>query len=298
MAQLCGTTRHWHYLTAIDRTKTPKGRDFWGSGPAERSSSILTNPVGFTHIGCMGHAQSDSDLLHDIYIDESSQTQNRYLLLGGLIVPHRYLDAFEERLQKARLPELPRGEMKWGKISSSKIAAYKRIVDAMMIMPPGPMSSIEFHSLVVDTTKLKDGVYNAGSRETGFNKEVYQLVRKFGRLNRSGIFHVYLDARSTKSSTADLKTILNHGIRLLHPGRDWPFRRVHFRDSSECVPLQVVDILLGAIGFRLNDHRSKVGASSAKCALSDRVLSLGNVHDVTRSTWAEGRFTIWHRQLR
>jgi hypothetical protein len=31
----------------------------------------------------------DPTVLHDVYIDESSQTQNRYLVIGGLIVPTR-----------------------------------------------------------------------------------------------------------------------------------------------------------------------------------------------------------------
>jgi len=34
-------------------------------------------------------------------------------------------------------------------------------------------SRIQFHSLVVDTSKLRDDLYNEGSRETGFNKEIY-----------------------------------------------------------------------------------------------------------------------------
>jgi hypothetical protein len=237
----------------------------------------------------------DQSQLHDIYIDESSQTQNRYLVLGALLVPTRCLNLLEDRIQNARLPELPRGEMKWGKVSPSKLAAYRRVVDAVMI---GPLRAVEFHSLVVDTHKLKDRVYNSGSRDIGFNKEIYQLALKLGRLNRTAIFHVYLDERSTNSSTTELRNILNHGVRRIHPDRDWPYRRVHFRNSSACLSLQVVDILLGAVAFRLNHHHSKPAASSAKCFLSDRILGLGKVDDVTRDTRARGRFTIWHRQLR
>jgi hypothetical protein len=238
------------------------------------------------------------DLLHDIYVDESSQTQNRYLVLGGIIVANKHVEAFCDHIQRARLPELPHGEMKWTKVSQSKLPAYKRVVEAVLKPPPGPLAAVEFHSLIVDTSKIKDQLYNRGSREVGFNKEIYQLCRKFGRIHRGRLFYVYLDNRETTSSTHELRDILNRGIMIMQPAADWPYRRVHFRDSSLCQCLQVVDILLGAIAFRLNGHYAALGASLAKRALSDHVLSLAGVQNVTKDTRVRGRFTIWHRQLR
>ena len=69
-------------------------------------------------------------------------------------------------------------------------------------------------------------------------------------------------------------------------------------DSHTCQILQLTDILLGAVAFRLNGHREALGTSPAQATLSDRVLSLANVWDVTRDTTVRGRFTIWHRRLR
>jgi hypothetical protein len=47
----------------------------------------------------------------DIYLDESSQTKHRYLLLGGLIVPTEKVSDLNQRLLAARQPELPSGEL-------------------------------------------------------------------------------------------------------------------------------------------------------------------------------------------
>jgi hypothetical protein len=246
----------------------------------------------------MTRTPAGPDLLHDIYIDESSQTQNRFLILGGLIVPTKHVGAFDEYVRRTRLPELPHGEMKWTKVSPTKLAAYQRVTKAVLRPPPGPFNLIEFHSLAVDTHKLKDKVFNSGSREVGFNKEIFQLCQKFGRIHRFPLFHVYLDQRNTSSSTDELRNILNRGVMLKQPERDWPYRRLHFRDSSKCQSLQIVDIMIGAIAFRLNGHYAAPGASLAKRELSDHVLSLVNVRDVTRDTRVRGRFTIWHRQLR
>jgi hypothetical protein len=69
-----------------------------------------------------------------------------------------------------------------------------------------------FHSIVVDTSQLRHRVFNAGDRDTGFNKEIYQLVLKCGRLYPKSIFHVFPDRRSTIHPTEELRTIINHGM--------------------------------------------------------------------------------------
>lgn len=245
----------------------------------------------------MAREPPNPELLHELYIDESSQTKHRYLVLGGLIIPRSLLDEFERKIREARLPELPSSEMKWSKVSQAKLPAYKRVTEAFLFPSP-TLRQVEFHSLVVDTTKLRDNVFNAGSREVGFNKEIYQLCQKFGRIRRNGIFHVYLDNRETKFTTQKLRDILNLGIMAKQPSRDWPYRRVHFRNSADCLSLQVVDILLGSIAFHINGHRSNKDASKAKSHLSDFVLQAAGVRDVRRDTSVRGRFTIWHRQLK
>ena len=219
------------------------------------------------------------------------------LVLGGLTVPTNWAEQFTDSLARARLPELPQGELAWTKVSKTKLAAYRRVCNVVLFQAAAP-TGVQFHTLVVDTHKLKDSTYNSGSREIGFNKEIFQLCQKFGRLNRTGLFHIYLDKRDTSSSTDELRDILNHGIRKKQPGRDWPFRRVHFRDSHSCLPLQAVDILLGAVAFHLNGHYAASGASAAKKQLSDHILRTAGISDVMRDTPRAARITIWHRQLR
>lgn len=235
------------------------------------------------------------DAFSDVYVDETSQTQHRYLALGGLIVPTPQATLLTRDIAAARLPELPHGEMAWTKVSRAKLAAYKRVVD--VFFEKANCSCLDFHMVVVDTSRIRDAAFNGGSRENGFNKEIYQLLRKFGRLYKRALFYVYLDKRNTKSPTEELRLILNRGIAKAGDTRDWPYRRVHFRDSSGCHILQVVDILLGAVAFHMNGHRDAAGASPAKCELSDYVLSSARIRNPLHDTAVTGRFTIWHRRL-
>lgn len=240
----------------------------------------------------------DTRLISDIYVDESSQTQHKHLALGGLIVPKTRIDAFEKAIQKARLPELPNNEMAWTKVSRSKLAAYKRVVD-VLFSASNEIHQIEFHSLYVDTHRIRDKDFNSGSRDVGFNKEIYQLGMKFARLHRARLFHLHLDQRQTKNDLEELRFILNCGIRQRHPERDWPFRRTHFVDSSKSQFIQLVDVLLGAICFHINGHRLVKDASPSKCELSDYILhEKAKVRSALVGTNMTGRFTIWPRQLR
>lgn len=232
----------------------------------------------------------------DVYIDESSHTNHRYLVLGGIIAATADVRDICGRLAAARLPELPCGVMKWTKVSQAKLPAYLRCVDTFFDLQRE--RTLDFHCLVVDTSRLKHSLYNKGSREIGFNKEVYQLTMKFGRLYKS-LLHVYPDRRTTNQSTEDLRLMLNRGIKKHYADiRDWPFRRLQFREPDDCLLLQMTDLLTGAVAFRTNGHHLAANASEAKVRLSQHILTRAGVRDVQRDTAIRGRFTIWHRRLR
>jgi hypothetical protein len=229
----------------------------------------------------------------EVYIDESS-TQLRYLVLGAIVIPCSNVDALLDLLRVARLPELPRNEMTWVKVSRTKLPAYIRFVDVFFDQRRGV---IDFHSVIIDTSRQKHEIYNQGSREIGFNKEVYQLALKCGRLY-GDLFHVYPDKRETSQRPDDLRLMLNRGIRLKGDQRDWPYRRLQFRDSKRTLLLQLSDIFSGALAYHLNGHRHAHDASPAKVELSDHVLHSAGIPDIFRDTSISGKFTVWHRRLR
>jgi hypothetical protein len=239
----------------------------------------------------------DLATLYEVYIDESSQTKHRHLMIGGIIIHAEMADALEAGIAKARLPELPNGEAAWTKVSKAKLPAYRRMVD-WFFDNPDRLAPLEFHSLAVDTHKINDRVFNQGSRSIGFNKEIYQLCMKFGRLHRARLMYIYPDFRQTDQSPEELRLMLNRGIRRNGDERDWPFRRVHFRDSASVQALQLVDVLLGGLAFRLNGHDQNPEASPAKMDLSAHIMGRARIRDITRDTAMAGKFTVWHRHLR
>lgn len=230
----------------------------------------------------------------EVYIDESSQNNHRYLVLGAIVVELEASQKLADLIQTARNPELPHGEAKWVKVSRGKLNAYKRIVDTFF----DNQNLVHFHSLYVDTSQINHTKFNAGDRDIGFNKEVYQLAMKAARLYGKHFFHLYPDHRDTKNSPEELRLILNRGCAKKGDKRDWPFRRAQFRDSKKTLQLQLADILIGAIAFQLNGHANATHASPAKTELSDYVLKRAGIADVAKGTARVGKFTIWPRQLK
>lgn len=234
------------------------------------------------------------DQLTEVYIDESSQTKHQYLVLGALVISLTDSKEFERAIQKARLPELPLGEAKWTKVSKGKLTAYKRMVDSFF----DHQKKAHFHSLFVDTTKQDHNRFNNGSRDIGFNKEIYQLATKVAKLYPDSFFHLYPDHRDTTQTPDDLRLMLNRGRQKKQDQRDWPFRRCQFRNSKEVLLLQMTDILTGAIAFELNGHSTAFDASPAKIALSKHIFERAKVADVLKGTVPSAPFTIWPRKLR
>ena len=237
----------------------------------------------------------DPARIREVYIDESSQTKHRFLLLGAVTIPLLEQAEATRALLDSRLPELPSGEMKWVKVSTAKIEAYKRFIDTFF--DHKSCTNAHFHSVVIDTHKLNDKQYNDGSREIGFNKEIYQLANKCAEIY-PGLFHLYPDHRETTNTPDQLRLILNRGRRKKGDKRSWPFRRCQFRDSGKVAILQLADLLLGAIAFNLNGHHHKDGASRAKIDLMRHVLHRAGIQDPDSDTSRTGKFTIWHRKLR
>ncbi|MCY0149038.1 DUF3800 domain-containing protein [Hoeflea sp. G2-23] len=230
-----------------------------------------------------------------MYVDESSQTKHDFLVLGGVICRNTDSAAICESVMKSRLPELPFSELKWTKVSNSKLPAYKRVADFFF---DSPMNALEFHSLVVPMRGRSDRHFNGGSSEIGFNKEIYQLLMKCGKLHSQSLFHIYPDYRKTNSSTEELRLILNRGARKRGDRRDWPYRRVHFRQSHDEPLIQLADIFSGAIAFINNKHHLAENASASKVELAAHIFARAKVSDPTRDTFRAGKFTIWHRQLK
>lgn len=234
-------------------------------------------------------------MMRDVYADESSQTNHRFLVLGGVTARTEDVPELVRLIRDARSAQLPHGEMKWTKVSGAKLPAYKAVVDAFFDM--SRRDAAHFHSVIVDMAKFNNHKFNGGDREVGFSKMMFQLLAKFGRIYDERLY-VYLDSRTTRQSLDDWRLMLNRYIAKRRQLTEWPYRRLVFRDSKESDVIQLNDILLGAIAWVKNGHGDRDGASSAKNELAGYVMERANLSSLDIDTLkGQNRFSVWNFRL-
>ncbi len=253
----------------------------------------------------------EADKFCNVYIDESSQTKWQYLVLGGIIVPHSHVELFERDIIDARDPMIApfndKGEprvIKWTKVNAYNIEAYKKVFDAFwrFEVKHGFLKTdkhVDLSCLVVDTTKKSLRATGEGNIEIGFDKEIYFLcAAQIGKRFKDNLFHIYLDRRSTSEehSLSAARDIMNLGARKHGDTRVWPFRRLAWDDPERCQALQVVDICIGALAYKLNGHYDQPDANKARKEMCDYILNKAKVFKPFETTkYSLRRFTVVHR---
>jgi hypothetical protein len=243
----------------------------------------------------------EAHLFNDVYLDETSQTGQRFFAVGGVVIPREYSTRFEQAIMDARGSRLPLAnangepkEIKWGNCKKGDFDAYKQVVDAFFDfrkqMEATALHSCKFHCSVVDT-HVQGRSYSTGKKgQLGFSREIYFhcLLVAISYYPRN-LFYVYPDERPCVTKPREAMVIMNRGTRLRGDRRDYPFRRLLPRCSHEVQAIQVSDILLGALVYRLNKHYDAEDASEDKRLLSDHVLTRAKALDLVRRYGAKSK---------
>ena len=250
-------------------------------------------------------------LFHEIYIDETSQNDHRFLALGGIIIPRELSVEFEADMLAARSKKLrydSKGaplEMGWSEVSKGDFDDYAKVLDAYFTFASRKLQRrggvVKFYCSVVNTQVRGRNLSRGKRGQIGFDREIYSHCMHIGMIERAELFHVYPDQRDTTEPVEKLGLILCRGIRRKGDRRDYPFRRVTFRLSHENQALQISDILIGAVAYRLNRHYERPAANADKKRLCDFVLKrtgFDKYINVEKGSFRQKRFgtsQLWYR---
>lgn len=206
--------------------------------------------------------------MFQIYVDESCQNAHAYLVLGCLVADAKRVHTVKKALEDVRSAHNTFGEVKWQKVSRSKLDFYKAYVDVFFDMAATDV--LHFHTLVLQCNTIDDDQFNNGDSDIGFNKLIYQLLlHRCGR-RYEGPRHVFLDRRPSPTPPDSIRPILNASMSKNGDDSE-PFKRLTFVDSRESFLIQLVDVLIGAIGYRKNGKHNIQGASPNKIELANYI---------------------------
>jgi hypothetical protein len=167
-----------------------------------------------------------------IYCDESRQTADRYMVIGGIIAPRENETSFAEAMKLFRQGQNMHAELKWTKVSDQKLAEYKALIDLFFSFN----RAFYFKAIVVDTQEIDHSRYNKEDAELGFYKLMYQfLLHSFGSELRQGDrCIVHLDQRTTsRYKLSTLCAVLNNGLRKKYRYLVNPVRNIQAVNSKD-----------------------------------------------------------------
>lgn len=234
----------------------------------------------------------------EVYGDESRQTRDRYMVIGGVILPSRQADSLHSAVNLFRESNRMHATLKWTKVSNQKFQEYRNFVDLFFSFS----RVINFRCMVLDTSLIDHETYSGGDRELGFYKFMYQfLVHSLRRYIQPGERAlVRLDRRVTTYKLSDLAAVLNAGLKRYLPKMDYaPVRSIEPRQCSGSDLLQIADVLLGAVGFQWNAYHARSEAKRAKVLLAEHIANRANLVSLTQATpRGKADFSIWPFRLR
>ena len=236
--------------------------------------------------------------VYRIFSDESRQTRDRYMVLAGIIINQDEISNFESTMLKYRTDNQMNSELKWSRVSNNKLEKYKIFVDYFFALCD--TDKLHFKATIFDNHTVNHRKFSQGDKEIGFYKFYYILFKWFSRIyfnvdtpNVSVVIHP--DHRSSKYNLGDLRDILNNGFNKDFQPHFRPYRAIEPLDSKKSEIIQVLDIILGAIGYVKNGYLLHGEANKAKVELCEYIRKKAGVYNLGNNTpYGRDRFCIWN----
>lgn len=194
---------------------------------------------------------------YNIYCDESCHLPNdnsTVMIIGGISCPKNkvYFINNEIRNVKKKYGIYEFVEIKWTKVSTSKLEMYKELVDVFF-----KYDFLKFRCVIAtNKDKLEPEKYNL-SYNDWYYRMYYLMLKEM--VDVGNCFNVFIDIKDTNGQTKikRLKDVLN---RTLYDFTDSTVHLIQEVRSDQVQILQMADLIIGAISYsarNLNKSSSK-----------------------------------------
>lgn len=228
---------------------------------------------------------------YNIYCDESCHLPNddsNIMVIGGVLCPKDKARQINEEIQsiKNRNKVYKYAELKWTKVSQSRLQMFKELVDLFF-----NYSFLSFRGVVALNKKELDcPEYNLTYDDWYYR--IYYLVLK-ELVNVGNIYNIFIDRKDTKGQkkVVELQKVLN---RTLYDFYDETVTSIQRIESHQVCLMQLSDILIGALSYKSRGKNN----SKAKLELIDYIEKKIN-HSLSFPTnLSESKFNIFYWSAR
>lgn len=251
-----------------------------------------------------------------IYSDESRHKNERFMLLSGIWVEEEKIKEAREEIKVLRRTHGYTnsagqqidfvGEFKWQKVSDKYLQVYKDLVDVFFEWIE--KDTVRYCCMLIDThDPIMRSHNNIGT--DGYFKLLYQLYYQNSKIPAT--YKIFPDSISNPTIKVNLPTLdrcldiafQKKFVHLLNPGEKVGAKgfvnNITPIDSHSSEFIQIVDVIMGALGYLQNRLFEKPEAKKAKVelmkyifekiTLSGAIKFSGKNYYVAKST----KFNIW-----
>jgi hypothetical protein len=225
-------------------------------------------------------------LEHNIYCDESCHLPNdnsEIMVLGATWCPTQKRAEIFQRIREIKTRHgLPKNfEIKWNKVSQSKVSFYLDIVNYFF-----DDDDIHFRALVVPNKKELDHEKFGQDHDTFYYKMYFDLLKVI--LNPEHSYNIYIDIKDTngQEKVLNLQSVLRNNH---YDFKKRIVRKIQQVHSHEVELLQITDILIGAISYL---HRN-LNSNEGKLAIIDKIRSRSGYSLKQSTLYKESKFNIF-----
>ncbi|WP_317854469.1 DUF3800 domain-containing protein [Chakrabartyella piscis] len=207
-------------------------------------------------------------MLYNVYCDESCHLENdriNVMVLGAVWCSQSKLSEINKRIRKIkeRNGVSPTMELKWTKISPAKIELYKDLINYYF-----DDDDLHFRAIIIpDKTKLNHKQFNQ-THDDWYYKMYFDMLKVI--FNPSDRYEVYIDIKDTNSysKSQKLKEVCSNS---LYDFSQKVIQRLQPIRSEEVEIMQIVDVLIGALGYNNRKFDHDFIKSSAKQEIIDLI---------------------------
>ncbi len=219
-------------------------------------------------------------MLYNVYCDETCHLEHdgiNDMVIGAVWCPQDKLRGINQRIRTIKLRNgiSPSAELKWTKISPAKVQVYKDIIDYFF-----NDDDIHFRAIIIpDKSKLNHQAFHQ-THDDWYYKMYFDMLKVI--LSPTEQYEIYIDIKDTHSyqKAQKLKEVCSNSM---YDFSQNIIRRLQPIRSDEIQIMQLVDILIGAIGYENRIFEDGFVKSQAKLEVID-LIKRRSKYSFTRST--------------
>lgn len=190
----------------------------------------------------------------NFYCDESTHLQNDkepFMIIAYISSAYNQLEQHKLHLKMLKAKHQIKGECKWSKVSESKYHYYADLIDYFF------STDMNFRAVIVKKSQIDENRTDFTYNDFYF-RMYYQLLHH--KINLEYNYNIYFDVKDTTSNKKllKLKDILKWNASI---------RSFQFIKSHESSLMQLADLLMGAINYKLRKYNQVI----AKNKLIERI---------------------------